>query len=105
MRIVSKQQTERWKSGLSRGARDAERRWAHLGKEAMQFKSSIAERIHDGRVMARRAVKHGYRAGEDFVDDTTHRIRRDPMRALGICFAAGVAAGWLLPHRGRTVRA
>jgi hypothetical protein len=39
--------------------------------------------IEDGKNTARRAVKHGYRATEDFVDDTTHRIKRDPLRADG----------------------
>ena len=101
MHTVSMRQTERWKRKISGAARDAQQRLAHFAKEAVQMKPSIAERIEDGVKTARRAVKHGYRAAEDYVDDTTHRIKRDPLRVLGICFAAGVAAGWLLPHRVR----
>ena len=61
----------------------------------------MVERIEDRLRTTRRAMKNRYRSAEDFIDDTTHRIRRDPLRALGICFAAGMAAGWLLPHRAR----
>lgn len=101
MRTVSMQQTEQWKESLSKAARDAQRGMANFAKGAVQMKPSIAERIEDGVHTARRAVKHGYRAAEDLVDDATHRIKRDPLRVVGICFAAGVAAGWLLPHRER----
>jgi len=101
MHTVSMQQTKRWKRRISGAARDAQQRLAHFAKEAVQMKPSIAERIEDSMKTARRAVKHGYHAAEDFVDDTTHRMKRDPLRVLGICFAAGVAAGWLLPHRVR----
>ena len=101
MRTVSIQQTEQWKRGISRAARDAQQRLAHFAKGAVQMKPSITERIEDGMNTAKRAVKHGYRAAEDFVDDTTHRMKRDPLRVLGIFFAAGVATGWLLPHRVR----
>jgi ElaB/YqjD/DUF883 family membrane-anchored ribosome-binding protein len=100
MRTASIEQAERLKENISRAAHEAEERLAHFGKEAVRMKSTIGEAIDDGRNTARRAVKHGYRAAEDFVEDTTHRIKRDPLRALGLTFMAGVAAGWLL----RTVR-
>ena len=76
---------------ISKAARAAEQRLTHFGNR--RIKAGIIERIEDGVNTARRAAKHGYRAAEDFVDDTTHRIKRDPLRALGFCFAAGVAAG------------
>jgi ElaB/YqjD/DUF883 family membrane-anchored ribosome-binding protein len=65
------------------------------------MKAAIAEAIEDGMHTARRAVKHGYRATEDFVDNTTHRIKRDPLFAVGVSLVAGMALGWLLPHRTR----
>jgi hypothetical protein len=101
MRAVSMQPTERWKKNISKAARATEQRLTHFGNRTGRIKAGIIERIEDGVNTARRAAKHGYRAAEDFVDDTTHRIKRDPLRVLGFCFAAGVAAGWILPHRTR----
>jgi len=101
MRAALIEQTEQLKENVSKAARRAEERLTHFGKEAVRMKAAIADVIEDGMTMAKRTVKHGYRATEDFVDDTTHRIKRDPRRALGLCFVAGVAAGWLLPHRTR----
>ena len=101
MRAASMLQTEWWKENTSKASREAEQRLAHVGKGAVRMKAAIAEKIDDGVNTARRAVKHGYRAAENLADDTTHRIKRDPLRAVGLCFVAGVAAGWLLPHRTR----
>ncbi|HEU5254821.1 MAG TPA: hypothetical protein VFU28_02460 [Vicinamibacterales bacterium] len=97
MRAASIQQTEWWKDNMSRAAREAER-LMDLGKGAVRMKVTIAERIEDDVNKARRAVKHGYRAAEDFVEDTTHRIKREPLRSVGVIFIAGMALGWLLPR-------
>ena len=101
MRAASILQTEWWKENTSKASREAEQRLAHFGKGAVRMKAAIAEKVEDGMNTARRAVKQGYRAAEDLADDTTHRIKRDPLRAVGLCFVAGVAAGWFLPHRTR----
>ena len=101
MRAALLEQTEQLKVNVIKAAREAEGRLTHFGKEAVKMKANIAEAIEDRMNMAKRAMKHGYRATEDFVDDTTHRIKRDPLPALGLTFVAGVAAGWLLPHRTR----
>jgi ElaB/YqjD/DUF883 family membrane-anchored ribosome-binding protein len=101
MRAASILQTEWWKDNTSKASREAEQRLAHFGKEAVRMKAAMAEKVEDGMNTARRAVKQGYRAAEDLADDTTHRIKRDPLRAVGLCFVAGVAAGWFLPHRAR----
>ena len=101
MRAASIQQTERWKGNMFKTAHEAEQQLTHFGKEAVRMKAAIAERIDDDMRKARRAVKHGYRAAEDLVDDTTRRVKRDPLRALGLCFVVGMATGWLLPHRAR----
>src|SRR5262252_10527483 len=100
MRAALLEQSEQLKMNAFKVAREAEERMTHLGKEAVAMKGAVAEAIEDRMNMAKRAVKHGRRATEDFVDETTHRIKRDPLRALGLSFAVGVAAGWLLlPHR------
>ena len=101
MRAALVQPTEQLIAKVSKTARQLEEEWTDLQKEAVHMKAAIAEAIEDGKNTARRAVKHGYRATEDFVDDTTHRIKRDPLRAVGLTFVAGMALGWLLPHRPR----
>lgn len=105
MRTTLIEQTEQLKGKVSKTAREAQEQLTHLAKEAADRKAAIGEAIGDGMNTARRAVKHGYRATEDFVDDTTYRIKRDPLRAVGLSFVAGIALGmalgWLLPHRTR----
>jgi len=102
MRAALLEQSEQLKINAFKAAREAEERLTHLGKEAGAMKAAIGDAIEDRMNMAKRAVKHGYRATEDLVDETTHKIKRDPLRALGLSFVVGVAAGWLLlPHRTR----
>ena len=95
------EQTNHLKETVSKAACEAEERFTHFGKQAVRMKATIAEAIADRANTARRAVKHGYRATENFVDDTAHQIKRNPLRALGLSFVVGAAAGWLLPHRMR----
>ena len=101
MRTALIEETDHLKENFSKVAREAEERLRHVGKEAVRMKATIAEAIEDRVNTARRAVRHGYRATENFVDDTTHQMKRNPLRALGFSFVAGVAAGWFLPHRTR----
>jgi ElaB/YqjD/DUF883 family membrane-anchored ribosome-binding protein len=105
MRTTLIEQAEQLKGKVSQTAREAQEQLTHLAEEAAERKAAIAEAVEDGMHTARRAAKHGYRATEDFVDDTAHRIKQDPLRAVGISFLAGIglgmALGWLVPHRTR----
>jgi ElaB/YqjD/DUF883 family membrane-anchored ribosome-binding protein len=101
MRAALIDQSDQLRDSISKRAREAEERFTQLGKEAVRFKAATVEAIEDSMNTARRAVKQGYRATEDFVDDTTHRIKRDPVRALGLSFVVGAALGWFLPRRAR----
>jgi ElaB/YqjD/DUF883 family membrane-anchored ribosome-binding protein len=96
---IALMEPEQLRKNVSKAAREAEERLTHLGKDAIRMKATIADAIEYRINTARRAVKHGYRATEDFLDDTTHRIKGDPLRALSLSFVAGMTAGWLLPHR------
>lgn len=100
MRTAIIEQTHHLKD-VSKVACEAEERLTRFGKEAVRMKATIADAIEDRVDTARRALKHGYRATENFVDDTTHQIKRNPLRALGFSFVAGAATGWFLPHRTR----
>ena len=101
MRAASTKQAEQLRMNVSKAAREDEERSTRFGKEAVRMKATIANGIDDRVKVARRAVKRGYRATVDFVEDATYRIKRDPLRALSLSFVAGVAAGWLIPHRTR----
>jgi ElaB/YqjD/DUF883 family membrane-anchored ribosome-binding protein len=43
-----------------------------------------------------RAVRHGREAAEDVVHDARSAIKRNPLQAAGIVFAAGLVIGGLL---------
>jgi hypothetical protein len=101
MRTALMEQTNHLTETVSNVACEAEERLTHFGKEVLRMKATIAEAIEDRVNTARRALKHGYRATENFVDDTRHQIKRNLLRALGVSFVAGAAAGWFLPHRTR----
>lgn len=101
MRTALIEHTNHLKETVSKAVCDAEERWTHFGRKAVRMKATIAMAIEERANTARRALKHGYRATENFVDDTAHQIKRKPLRALGFTFVAGAAAGWFLPHRTR----
>jgi ElaB/YqjD/DUF883 family membrane-anchored ribosome-binding protein len=101
MRTASIERRNHLKEIVSKVACEADERLTHFGKDAVRMKATIAEAIEDRVDTARRALKHGYRATENLVDDTTHQIKRNPLRALGFSFVAGAAAGWFLLHRTR----
>lgn len=54
------------------------------------------ESIEEGVRDARRAAVAARHAAEDFVDDTTLRIRQHPLRAVGVAAVAGAVVGSLV---------
>jgi ElaB/YqjD/DUF883 family membrane-anchored ribosome-binding protein len=91
--------------GFLKGAIDAAGQVAQVGLKVEKLKKTAANAIDDGMVDARRMVKRGVYAAEDFVDDTAHRIKKDPLRSVGITFGVGlglgVVVGWLVGHRNK----
>ena len=65
--------------------------------------TQVTDRLEDGVRSARRAVKHGREAVEDIIEDAQHAVKRNPLGAVGIAFAAGIVAGsfaaWLGSRR------
>lgn len=53
---------------------------------------SLEQNVRD----ARRAMAHGRRAAEDFVDDAALRVRRHPLRSVTMAMTAGATAGCLI---------
>lgn len=78
---------------------------AKLGLDAPQIKEKVEHAVDDGIKNARRAMKNGRHTAEELLDETTHRIKRDPLPAVAICFGAGIGLGavigWLSKRNGR----
>ncbi|MFN6964773.1 MAG: hypothetical protein ACK4S4_13540 [Pyrinomonadaceae bacterium] len=68
--------------------------------KAEMLKQRAAETVEDVVLDAKRIAKRGRYAAEDLVDDTAYRIKKEPLRAVAVTFAAGLGvgmiAGWSL---------
>jgi len=64
---------------------------------------AVADAIDEGVGVARRAVKQGGDAAEEFLNDTTKRLQRNPALTVLAMFAvgltAGVVIGWMMKRR------
>ena len=86
---------------------DARRQAAHISHEARLLKS-VAEAIEDGVHAAKREIKSVQRRVEelgDLKDEAIHRVKRQPLQAVGAAFgvglAMGLAVGWIARRPGR----
>jgi len=86
---------------------DACRQAAHLSHEAQLLKSLATDAIEDGVHGAKRTITSVKRRVEklaDFKDEAVYRVKRQPLRALGIALGSGLvlglAGGWI----GRRIR-
>ena len=75
---------------------DAIRHAAHFSHQVRLMKSMARDAGEEGvhaakRVMRR--VRWGIERLDDVKHDTAHRIRREPLKAIGIAAAAGVVIG------------
>jgi len=97
--------SENDKSGLLGKAVHAGERVVELGAEASRMKVRASHVAEDAMTELRRLAKRGRYAAEDLVDETTHRIKRDPLRSVAITLAVGLGvgalAGWLAGRSGR----
>ena len=75
---------------------------AHLSHEAHVLKPLAADVLEDGVHATKRAIVSLTRRIEefaDFKDEAVHRVKRQPLRAVGIALGSGLvlglAAGWI----------
>jgi len=66
-----------------------------MGAGATRMRVRASHVVEDAITDARRLAKRGRYAAEDLVDDAAYRIKRDPLRAVAITFAAGFGLGML----------
>ena len=74
---------------------DAIRRVAHLSHEARMLKSIAQDAAQDAAYHVRRAVKTTRRNTDEMRLEVAHRIRQQPLRAVGTAFGAGLLLGAL----------
>lgn len=71
---------------------NAARGFAKMGCDAAQLKSEFVD-----------VAKSARRAAEDFTDDMTHAVKKQPLKYLGITFGIalglGIFSGWLLRRK------
>ncbi|HVC20579.1 MAG TPA: hypothetical protein VNE16_10910 [Vicinamibacterales bacterium] len=84
---------------LSDRAIDMVGRASHLAHEVKLMKTIAADAAEDGARAARRAVTQTVHRAQDLMDETTHQIKRRPLKAIGVALlvgsCAGLLAGWL----------
>jgi ElaB/YqjD/DUF883 family membrane-anchored ribosome-binding protein len=61
-------------------------------------KAAVSGKIEDGKIAAERLLKRGRYVVEDSVDQTLHKIKRNPVRSLALAFTAGAVLGFLVPR-------
>lgn len=64
-------------------------------REASRVTAAVADAFEDGVGVARRAAKQSGAAAEDFVNDSTRRIQRNPLVTVAATLATGFAVGIL----------
>jgi ElaB/YqjD/DUF883 family membrane-anchored ribosome-binding protein len=64
-------------------------------RKASQFTSTVADAVEDGLSTAKRAAEDGRDAVEEFLHETTRRVKRRPIESILLSLAVGVAIGFL----------
>jgi hypothetical protein len=64
-------------------------------REASRVTSAVADAVEDGVEVAKRAAKKGGDAAEEFVNDSTRRVQRNPVVAVTATLITGLAVGML----------
>jgi ElaB/YqjD/DUF883 family membrane-anchored ribosome-binding protein len=64
-------------------------------REASRVTAAVADALVDGVDVAKRAAKQSGDAAEDFVNDSTRRIQRNPLVTVAATLIVGFAIGML----------
>jgi ElaB/YqjD/DUF883 family membrane-anchored ribosome-binding protein len=72
---------------------------AEAGCSADRLKAAFNEAAEDGIKTAKRAVRNGRIAAEDFMDEAVIAVKRNPVKSIaitfGVAFGMGALASWL----------
>lgn len=71
---------------------------AEVGVDFSLLKKRLGNTVDDAVLEAERMAKHGRRAMEDVMDDTTYWIKKNPWKSVGYvagaAFGIGLCLGW-----------
>ena len=65
-------------------------------REVSRIKSMVEDAVEEGVKTALKTIKQGRETAEDAIHDARHAIKRNPLQAAGIMFAAGIVVGSLV---------
>ena len=83
---------------------DAARRLAHVAHETNLVKTMAADAAETGRYAVSRAITRGRRDLKDLRDSAADRVKRAPLAAVGVAFAAGMLTAVLSAQCVRVLR-
>ena len=72
--------------------------------DVAKIRSAVTDAVDDGVKSAIKAIKKGRDTAEDAIDDAKRSVRRNPLQAVGLFFAAGVVAGAIVAYFGTRSR-
>jgi len=68
---------------------------AHLTAKATEGKMLVEDLVEIGKRKAQRAVRKGYEAGEDYLDESKRYIKHNPWQSVGVALGVGLALGFV----------
>jgi ElaB/YqjD/DUF883 family membrane-anchored ribosome-binding protein len=68
---------------------------AHLTAKAAEGKILAEDLVEIGKRKAQRAIRHGYEAGEDYLDESKRYIKHNPWQSVGAALGVGLVLGFL----------
>lgn len=68
---------------------------AHLTAKAAEGKLLAEDLVEIGKRKAQRAIRRGYEAGEDYLDESTRYVKHHPWQTVGVALAVGLSLGFL----------
>lgn len=83
-------------SAFAEKAADVIRNATQLTGDARRLKTAATDALEDGLHTAKRAVTTARRDAAELKDEAVYRIKREPFKAVGIAFAAGLGMGALI---------
>ena len=70
-------------------------RLVEVGGEAARLKTTASHAVEDAVTEAKRFAKRSRHAAEDLMEDAAYRVKRDPLRSVGLGLAIGLGMGAL----------